>query len=64
MAAPVISFSRPISVQNGGGVKMDIKQREEIAAARKDFVLAIFIVATIALAHNMAFNDCINLGVC
>lgn len=43
---------------------MDIKQREEIAAARKDFVLAIFIVATIALAHNMAFNDCINLGVC
>mgnify|MGYP005991532805 CR=1 FL=1 len=43
---------------------MDIKQREEIAAARKDFVLAIFIVAAIALAHNMAFNDCITMGVC
>ena len=43
---------------------MNTKQREEVAAARKDFVLAIFIVAVIALAHDMAFNDCINLGVC
>lgn len=43
---------------------MNIKQREEVASARKDFVLAMFIVAAIALAHNMAFNDCMNMGVC
>jgi hypothetical protein len=43
---------------------MDIKQREEIAAARKDMVLGMLILAAIALVHNMSFNDCMNLGVC
>ncbi len=43
---------------------MDIRQREEIAAARKDLVLGMLILAAIAIVHNMSFNDCMNLGVC
>jgi hypothetical protein len=43
---------------------MDIRQREEIAAARKDLVLGMLILTAIAIVHNMSFNDCINLGVC
>ena len=42
---------------------MDIRQREEIAAARKDMVLMLILTA-IAIVHNMSFNDCMNLGVC
>jgi hypothetical protein len=43
---------------------MNIEQREEIAAARKDLVLGMLILAAIAIVHNMSFNDCMNLGVC
>lgn len=43
---------------------MNIKDKEQIAEARRDVMLGMLIIVAIAAVHNMSFNDCINLGVC
>ncbi len=43
---------------------MDIKDKEQIAEARRDVLLGMLIIVAIAAVHNMSFVDCLNLGVC
>lgn len=43
---------------------MDIKDKEQIAEARRDVLLGMLIILAILAVHNMSFVDCLNLGVC